>query len=202
MNQLRLARQLLGTPRLSLLRASLSASSLQKDPSLPAEKYKDTFNCVYKFKYINHLRLFSRIKIYQTAGSALLALGSALAYDAQLLDLNSLLLINGAMVFALAMLLVISRQCVKVVGRIYVSDDGQRVLLSHLNFMGKRRDVELERGMVEPLSSLDELNESVLKLRLKGMDGCMYVPLKHGEVYDKDTFLAVFNVVLKKKKVD
>jgi hypothetical protein len=76
------------------------------------------------------------------------------------------------------------------------------VLLSHLNFMGKRRDVELERGMVEPLSSLDELNESALKLRLKGMDGSMYVPLKHGEVYDKESFLAVFNVVLKKKKVD
>jgi hypothetical protein len=29
-------------------------------------KYKEKYNCIYMFKYINHLRLFNRIKIYQT----------------------------------------------------------------------------------------------------------------------------------------
>jgi len=55
---------------------------------------------------------------------------------------------------------------------------------------------------VEPLSSLDELNDDVLKLRLKDMDGFMYVPLKHCDIYDKERFLKVFNIVLKKKKLE
>ena len=39
--------------------------------------------------------------------------------------------------------------------------------------------MELDSDLVEPLSSLDELNADVLKLRLKDMHGFMYVPLKH-----------------------
>jgi len=76
------------------------------------------------------------MKIYQTVGSTLMGVASVVAYDAKIFtELNSLLMINGAMAFALVMLLIISRQTVKVVGRIYVSDNGQKVMLSHLNFM-------------------------------------------------------------------
>lgn len=168
----------------------------------PAEqKYKDIYNCVYKFNLINHLRLFSRMKIYQTVCSSFLAVGSTVAYETKFIeDLTTLLVINGSMAFALGMLLLISRQTVRVIGRIYLSEDKSKVCLSHLNFMGKRRDIEVDVDMIEPLSSIDELKEKHLKLRLKDMDGHMYVYLNNCEVYDKEGFLKVFKVFLSDKK--
>lgn len=166
------------------------------------DKYKDIYTCVYKFNYINHIRLFSRMKIYQTIASGLSGIGSVFLYDAGFVqNYDALVFLNGSMVFALAMLFVISRQTVKVVGRIYVSDDNQKVLLSHLNFMGKRRDIELDADLIEPLSSIDELNERYMSLRLKNMDGAMYVYLASCEIYDKKRFLEVFQVQLKDKSL-
>ena len=176
-----------------------SYSSTNKPTAEIVEKYKGCFNCVYKFNYINHLRLFSRMKIYQTVFSTAFGLGSVVLYDMKIVDdLNYLLVANGCMLFALLMLLIISRQTVKVVGRIYLNDAKDKVILSHLNFLGKRRDVEVDLELIEPLSSLDELNESSLSLKLKNMDGQMYVSLAHGLVYDKSDFLKLFNVNLKK----
>ena len=161
-------------------------------------KYKNCFNCVYQFRYINYLRLFSRMKIYQTGLSILSAVGSVVAYDAKwIADLNSLLYLNGAMVFAFIMLFVISRQTVKIVGRLYLSDDGTRVLVSHLNFFGKRRDIQIDLNDVEPLSSIEELGEKFLKLKLKNFDGHMIISLPLGIVYDKKSFLKVFKIDLK-----
>ena len=176
-----------------------SYSSTNKPTADIIEKYKGSFNCVYKFNYINHLRLFSRMKIYQTVLSTAFGLGSVVLYDLKIVDdLSYLLVANGCMMFALLMLLIISRQTVKVVGRIYLNDAKDKVILSHLNFLGKRRDMEVDLDLIEPLSSLDELNESFLSLKLKNMEGQMYVSLAHGLVYDKSDFLKLFNVNLKK----
>ena len=176
-----------------------SQQNTEQKPQL-RDKYKDLYNCVYKFNYINHIRLFSRMKIYQTMASGVSGVGSVFLYDAGYVQsYEALIFLNSSMVFALAMLFIISRQTVKVVGRIYVSDDGQKVLLSHLNFMGKRRDIELDADMIEPLSSLDELNERYMSLRLKNMDGAMYVYLASCEIYDKKKFLEVFQVQFKDK---
>lgn len=141
------------------------------------------------------------MKIYQTAASSLMGIGSVLAYDAKFIeDLNTLILMNCSMVFALAMLLVVSRQTVRVIGRMYISDDEQRVLLSHLNFMGKRRDIEVDIDMIESLSSLDELNEKFLKVNLKDMEGSMYLSMAMCDIYDREKFLKIFNIVLTSKK--
>ena len=190
-------------PCLSIKSFSINQHKAQTNKPIAVEKYKDIYNCVYKFNLINHLRLFSRIKIYQTVASSVIGIGSTIAYETKLIeDVATLLFINGSMVFALAMLLVISRQTVRVIGRIYLSDDQSKVCLSHLNFMGKRRDIEVGIDMIEPLSSIDELKEKHLKLRLKDMDGHMYVYLNNCEVYDKADFLKVFHVSLTDNKKD
>lgn len=78
-------------------------------------KYKEKYNCIYMFKYINHLRLFSRIKIYQTGLSILTSIGSCILYNIKIIqDINILFYVNGAMLFALLMLYVISRYTVKI----------------------------------------------------------------------------------------
>ena len=188
----------------NLIRIStISTSSLNsndKQIETVPNKYKENFNCIYKFKYINHLRLFSRMKIYQTGFSVLSGFGSIILYNTQIVqDLNALLYINTAMVFALIMLFVISRQTVKIVGRIYLNDDQSKVLIAHLGFFGKRRDVLVNLNDIESFSSIDELSDTFFKIRLKNLDGYMLASLPMGEIYDKNAFLKLFKINLKQQ---
>lgn len=179
---------------------SINVSKQLDNKQIIETKYKENYNCIYKFNYINHLRLFSRMKIYQTGLSVLSSFASVILYNTKIVqDLTSLLYINGAMVFSLIMLFVISRQTVKLVGRIYLSDDKSKVLISHLDFFGKRRDMAIDLDDIESLSTIDELSEKFVKLRLKNSDGHMLISLPLGNVYDRDGFLKLFKIDLKMK---
>ena len=106
-------------------------------------------------------------------------------------DLNILLFTNGTMLLAVIMLFIISRQSVRVVGRMYISDDKTKALISHLDFYGKRRDFEVEISEIEPLASFGELKEAYVYLRLKDATGSMIVSLLYGKVYDKEGLLKI-----------
>ena len=162
---------------------STSVSQIQK-------KYRESFNCVYEFRFIKHVRLLNRFKIYQTIFAVGTGIYSLIAID----DVKSVLVLNGAMFLALIMLFVISRQTIRVVGRIYISDDKTRVLISHLDFFGKRRDFEVNISEIEPLASFGELKEPYFYLKLKDTDGSMIVSVPYGKIHDKNGFLKIFGI--------
>lgn len=154
--------------------------------------YLNEYECVYQFRYIKQLRLLSRLKIYQTGFAILFGVSSVVLYDMEILnDINQLIAINGSMIFALLMLLLISRQTVKIVGRLYLNQSQNKVLISHLNFLGKRRDMIFNLEDIQPISSLNELKDTFLKLNIKNMDGSMTLVLPYGQVFNKDGFLKV-----------
>ena len=150
----------------SFIRQSSSISSSSK-PKNPPKEYREGFQCVYRFKYINHLRLLNRFKLYQTAFSCCAAIASTAMYSLNYVtDISTLLVINGSMWLALVMLLIISRHSVRVVGALYVNESEKKALISHLNFYAKRKDIELKLSSIEPLASMDELRDAYLKLRV------------------------------------
>jgi hypothetical protein len=155
--------------------------------ALSNRKYRESYECVYEFRHIKSLRLLTRFKVYQTFFSIAFAGYSFFAID----DLNILLLTNGTMLLAVVMLFIISRQAVRVVGRMYISDDKTKALISHLDFYGKRRDFEVEISEIEPLASFDELKEAYVHLRLKDATGSMVVSLPYGRVHDKKALLKI-----------
>jgi hypothetical protein len=149
--------------------------------------FLENFDCIYTFRYINQLRLMNRAKVYQTALSITFGVASIFLYDMGLItDINMTLAANASMLCALFMLLLISRQTVKVIGKMYLSKDGSTVLISHLNFWGKRRDFKLKILDIEPLASLYDLNDTIVNLRIKNADGSMYLSLTYGVNLDKD----------------
>lgn len=170
-----------------------SVENIKQQPIV--NKYKDNYTCIYEFRFIKQLRVFNRIKIYQTVLSVLFGVSSFYLYEKNIIgDLNSLLAVNGSMIFALVMLLVISRKTVKVVGKMYLNEDKSKVLISHLNFIGKRKDIEISTSQIEPISSIKELNETVLHLRLKGFDGSMILLVPYSKILNIDDFASVFGV--------
>lgn len=150
----------------------------------------ENFECVYTFRYINHLRLLSRAKIIQTGASTVFALASIVLYQFEVItDALVLLGVNATMLFALVMLLIISRQTVKVVGRLYLHKHADQVLISHLNFFGKRRDFTLDLNEIRPITTTAELRDTFFKLQINSMDGHMLIILPLGKIHNVEKFL-------------
>ena len=75
-----------------------------------------------------------------------------------------------------------------------MSDDQKYVLISHLGFFGKRRDIEIKLEEIESLSSIEELKEKFVKLKLNDSDGHMLISLPYGYDYNKNKFLKIFKI--------
>ena len=150
---------------------------------------------IYQFRFIRTLKFLNRVKIYQTFASVGLAMSSLVMYEMQKVSFEGLLAMNTAMVFAMLMLLIISRQTVRVVGRMYLRKDGSKVIISHLNFWGKRRDFEVELEKIEPVGSVHDLNETILNLRIKDMEGSMLLSLPYSaRGLNKEGIFKIFKV--------
>jgi hypothetical protein len=150
----------------------------------------DNYDCVYQFRYIKHLRFLCRAKIYQTGASIAFGISSIIIHECGLIhDIELLMVTNGLMFFALIMLFAMSRLLVRVVGRIYLSKDGRTFVISHLNFFGKRRDIKMNVEEILPPSSLNELEDKIFKLKIKNLDGSMFVPVRYGNWFNKNAFL-------------
>jgi hypothetical protein len=151
------------------------------------------FDCIYEFRYIKLVRLLARAKIYQTATSVALGGGSFIMFNMNMINTNELMAVNGLMAFALIMLYAISRETVRVVGRMYLSKDENRIMISHLNFFGKRQDFELNTEEIEPIASIDEINQTIFNLKIKNMEGHMVLSLPHANI-NKAAILKIFKI--------
>ncbi|RNA21321.1 transmembrane protein -like [Brachionus plicatilis] len=178
--------------RVSIFKNHQKFINSASESAKPAALYKNEFECILQFRFIKHLRLASRLKLYQTGFSLLFAIGSVYAYEMDYTqNVNVLLSTNFCMIFALIMLIIISRQTIKVVGKLYLSKDANKVLISHLSFLGKRRDIIVNTSDIEGLSSISELKDTFLKLKMNNMNGFMYMILPYSEILNKDALLRV-----------
>jgi hypothetical protein len=76
-----------------LPKLSTNVAAQQNMPSV--KKYRESYDCVYEFRYIKHLRLLSRFKVYQTFFSVSFAMFSLVAFD----DIQIILFTNGTFKF-------------------------------------------------------------------------------------------------------
>jgi hypothetical protein len=187
--------------RKSLLTGSRLKTTCGKQPVAVANENQigsrmdENYKCIYHFSLINHLRIFNRLKIYQTITSVVYAISSLLLFQFEIID-DSILLIgtNAAMIFAIFMFYIISRQSVRVVGRLYLSQDGKNVKIAHLNVLGRRKEFEIKVDDITPLSHIGELEDTFLSLKVNSMDGSMFIVRPFGRILDQENFLKIFGI--------
>jgi hypothetical protein len=102
------------------------------------------------------------------------------------------------MFFAFIMLYFISREVVNVVGKMYLSRDGSKIMISHLNFFGKRRDIEFNVEDIENLDSINEIYAPFFDLRLRNLEGSMKLSLKYSKTNNKKAILRIFKIKTEK----
>lgn len=152
------------------------------------------YRVVYRFPYIVGMRLFSRLKIYQTFVTVVLIPTDLVLYAMNLASWNTCVRSFAGSAFASVMLYVISYATQKVVGLTAINADRSTVRFSHLSFFGKRRDVFVPVEDIIPFSDLGE-NADDLYSKIKRFSDpkfVLYLPMRHGLVENKDMFQLIF----------
>jgi hypothetical protein len=184
----------------TIQRCRLSQNPIESRAEALKKKYKkpqflDDYHCVYEMKYIRHLKLINRSQIYLTSLATLMALGSLYGYETKKIEsVSSILVANGFMYFTMGMLFLVSKQSSRFVGRMYISKDKERVVISHLSIVGKRKNIEVPLDKIQPFDSSDELKDVFIKLRFTNVKDFMYISMGLAKIHDKENFLKILGL--------
>ena len=147
----------------------------------------------YRFKHIVVLRFLTRIKIYQTGITALIAAWSIHRFNREELEMPQLIFYSGICLFAVLMLVLIGNVARRVVGIAYHHRSRpDLVKLAHMSFWGRRADRVFELKEFSPLSDTNVKPDAPF-LRLETADGKNYFWLsKRFAFYDREKFTDIF----------
>lgn len=148
---------------------------------------------IYSLPHIKLIRAVSRLKLLQTAITAVLlppVVGLYLHGDVPFFLVGYS---TGIAVFAGAMLYAASHVFRRVVGMMYLDPSQTTLKVSHLTFWGKRNDIYLPVSDVMTIGDTgDSENETILRLRTYSGPQTFYFSTQFGRVVDKQGFQKVF----------
>ncbi|RVE75599.1 hypothetical protein OJAV_G00000620 [Oryzias javanicus] len=151
------------------------------------------YSMIYNLPQIKLLRAVSRLKLLQTAVTAVILPPVYVLYFQGAASFFLVSYSTGIAVFAGVMLYTFSHFFRRVVGRMYL-DPSQTVLkVSHLTFWGKRHDMYIPVSDVMTIGDTgDSANETILKLKRYSSPETLYFSVYFGKVVDRRGFEKVF----------
>lgn len=162
----------------------------------PSQPGRDQFRLIYRFPGIKYCRAVSRLKLLQTALTvAALPPLWLLGWQNHVTQAQCLYS-TGIAGFAAVMLYGMSFYLRRIIGLMYLNEDGTLLRVAHLTFWGKRRDIDCP---VETVMTLSDIGESsgqfLLQFRQHGREEFFYFTLRFGQVLDPEGFVKVFGAV-------
>ncbi|OQV11403.1 hypothetical protein BV898_14280 [Hypsibius exemplaris] len=142
----------------------------------------------YHFPYIVAFRGFARLKLYQTGLTGIMAVGMTTAHLMGM-NVSQAAVASAVVVNAVAMLALLGMGQLfqRWIGRMYLDETGQHVLISHLTFFGRRRDVVMRTADVMPLEEV--ATDAYVKFRrFDRPNETFYYSLVVGGVLDEEAF--------------
>ncbi|XP_060116593.1 transmembrane protein 186 [Heteronotia binoei] len=170
-------------------------------PSQPALEEKNAespkdFRLIYRFPGIRYCRALSRLKLLQTAITALILPPVWLLHWQDQVTQAQCLYSTGIACFAGFMLYAMSYYFRRIVGLMYLNQDGTVLRVAHLTFWGRRKDFCCPVETVMTLADLGEdRNELLVCLQRYDRDHFFYFTLRFGQVVDEEGFRRVFGTV-------
>lgn len=154
---------------------------------------KEKYTLIYSLPHIKLIRAVSRLKLLQTAITAVILppiVGLYLHGDVPFFLVSYS---TGIAVFAGVMLYTASYFFRRVVGMMYLDPSQTTLKLSHLTFWGKRNDIYLPVSDVMTIGDTgDSENETILRLKTYSSPQTFYFSTQFGRVVDKQSFQKVF----------
>ncbi|KAJ6657557.1 hypothetical protein lerEdw1_002272 [Lerista edwardsae] len=157
---------------------------------------RDQFRLIYRFPGIKYCRAVSRLKLLQTTLTvAVLPPVWFLGWQNHVTQAQCLYS-TGIACFAAIMLYGMSFYLRRIIGMMYLNEDGTLLRVAHLTFWGKRKDIYCPVETVMALSDTgDSSHEFLLQFRQHGQEEFFYFTLRFGQVLDPEGFVKVFGAV-------
>ena len=150
------------------------------------------FLVLYKWPTMPHFRVISRFKVYQ-AGAMLLSLAPlSYWYSAGSISTYSLITGFSAATGTILVLCGLSYAFSKVLGELAYCERTKSIRLSHMDFLGRRRDLELDLKELVPFSDNNSPESKIQKLETLSNGKYLY-SLKYGRVRDPQLLLSVLD---------
>ncbi|XP_075755392.1 transmembrane protein 186 [Pelodiscus sinensis] len=184
-----------GNPRAGLAqyRCAGSLTPTNRGSEKPASQDTEQFKLVYKFPGIKYCRIFSRMKLLQTALTVVTLPPVYHLYLQEQVSQDFLLYVTGIACFAAAMLYGTSYFFRRMIGLIYLNDVGTMVKVAHLTFWGQKKVIYCPIETVMPLGDTgDAKNEVLLQFKQHNSTHILYFTLKFGHIVDKQRFDQIF----------
>ena len=162
--------------------------------STSSEPPRFDFVPIYQFPYIIHLRLLSRMKIYQTIFMVLALPPSTYSYLYGSMNVLQYYCLCGTTIFAGLMLYITSYYFRRLIGLISFNRHTRQVRVSHLTFWGRRRDVFVPVEDVIPLTELSDRTDDVyIRFQRYEREGEeLFFSVRYGRIVNDDLFRQVF----------
>lgn len=160
------------------------------------------FDLVFKYPHIVKLHICCRLKLYQTAFIVCMYPASLVALREDILTPSQVAAIGGLNLAAFAVLMVVGEFFRKFVGMIYLRHDHQKVIISHLTFLGSRKDESVFLKDIVPLSESPE-NEEEIVWKLHLYDGrSFYISSWSGGIVRSDYWEHIFGTRPEEQSID
>ncbi len=79
---------------------------------------------------------------------------------------------------------------------IYTTVECDRVILTHIDFWGRRRDIELDTRDIIPINDIETPNKTILPFKRYSTDYRMYYSIQIGQILDRPRFNRIFAGVI------
>ncbi|XP_039347111.1 transmembrane protein 186 isoform X2 [Mauremys reevesii] len=173
---------------------SLTSTNRVLEKSMPENK--EQFKLVYKFPGIKYCRIFSRMKLLQTALTVVILPPVYHLYLQEQVSQGFVLYVTGTACFAAAMLYGISYFLRRMIGLMYLNEAGTMVKVAHLTFWGRKKEIYCPVESVMTLGDTgDAKNEVLLQFKQHNSTQVLYFTLKFGHIVDKQRFAQIFGVL-------
>eukprot|EP00079_Xenopus_tropicalis_P012483 XP_002939485.1 PREDICTED: transmembrane protein 186 [Xenopus tropicalis] len=165
-------------------------------PLLAGISNTEKFTMIYKFPGIKYCRAVSRLKLLQTALTAIFLPPMYYYYIQGQVTYLWVVYSTGTALFAGLMLYCLSFYLRRIIGMIYLNTAGTTLKVSHLTFWGKRKDLYIPIDDVKALSETgDHRRETILQFKRYSSSDTLYFTSQFGIILDKEKFIRLFGAI-------
>ncbi|CAF0855345.1 unnamed protein product [Adineta steineri] len=162
------------------------------EPTGVKSKLFNDFYLVYRFGYRRPLRYVQVLKLTQTIATALITPYQIYNYNEGLIPLFEFQLSLFFLSLASFSLFLFGWVATRTICFIYTNVECDRVILTHIDFWGRRQNIELDTRDIIPINDIETPNRTFLSFKRYSVPDTMYYSTKFGQILDRPRFNRLF----------
>ncbi|CAF2725658.1 unnamed protein product [Rotaria sp. Silwood2] len=166
------------------------------EPTGIKSKLFNDFYLIYRFGFHRSMRYIQILKLSQTLATALIAPYQIYGYNEGLITLFEFQFSLFILSLASFSLYLFGWAATRTICYIYTNVECNRVILTHVDFWGRRKNIELDTRDIIPINDIETPNKTILPFKRYSTRDTMYYSTKFGQILDQPRFNRIFSGII------